>query len=66
MRWEKKAKKYYALLADAQNRRNTERKIPWQACEPEKRLEAEGHTVIQKRKSKNFIVKDFEKALLNI
>jgi hypothetical protein len=31
-----------------------------------KRLEAEGHTIIRKGKSKNFIVKDFEKALVNI
>lgn len=31
-----------------------------------KRLEAKGHTVIQKGKSKNFIVKDFEKSLVDI
>lgn len=31
-----------------------------------KRLEAEGHTVIPKGRSKNFMVKDFEKKLINI
>jgi predicted nucleotide-binding protein (sugar kinase/HSP70/actin superfamily) len=31
-----------------------------------KRLEAEGHTVIQKGRSKHFMVKDFEKSLVNI
>lgn len=31
-----------------------------------KRLEAEGHTVIQKGRSKHFIIKDFEKSLVNI
>ena len=31
-----------------------------------KRLEAEGYTVIQKGRSKHFMVKDFEKSLVNI
>lgn len=31
-----------------------------------KRLEAEGHTVIPKGRSKHFMVKDFEKSLVNI
>jgi alkylated DNA nucleotide flippase Atl1 len=31
-----------------------------------KRLEAEGHTIIQKGKGKNFLVKDFEKSLVDI
>jgi hypothetical protein len=31
-----------------------------------KRLEDEGHTIIQKGKGKNFLVKDFEKSLVNI
>jgi hypothetical protein len=31
-----------------------------------KKLEAEGHTVIRKDKSKNFMVADFEKALIDI
>ncbi len=31
-----------------------------------KRLEAEGHTVIQKGRSKHFLVKDFEKLLVNV
>jgi hypothetical protein len=31
-----------------------------------KRLEAEGHAVIQKGRSKNFVVKDYEKALADI
>ena len=31
-----------------------------------KRLEAEGHTVIQKGRSKHFMVEDFEKSLVDI
>ena len=31
-----------------------------------KRLEAEGHTIVRKGKSKNFMVKDFEKSLVDI
>lgn len=31
-----------------------------------KRLEAEGNTIIQKGKSKHFMVKDFEKSLVNL
>ncbi|MFC1675687.1 hypothetical protein ACFL3G_01330 [Planctomycetota bacterium] len=31
-----------------------------------KRLKAEGHTVIQKGRSKHFMVKDFEKSLVNV
>jgi len=31
-----------------------------------KRLEAEGHTVIQKGRSKHFMVEDFGKSLVNI
>ena len=31
-----------------------------------KRLKAEGHTVIQKRRSKHFMVENFEKALANV
>jgi hypothetical protein len=31
-----------------------------------KRLEAEGHTVIQKGRSKHFMVRDFEKSLIKL
>jgi hypothetical protein len=38
-------------------------KYPGGLANLKKRLEAEGHTVIQKGKSKHFMVKDFEKAV---
>ena len=41
-------------------------KYPGGLTNLKKRLEAEGHTIIRKGKSKNFMVKDFEKALVNI
>ena len=41
-------------------------KYPGGLANLKKRLETEGHTIIRKGKSKNFIVKDFEKAMVNI
>ncbi len=40
-------------------------KYPGGLANLKKRLEAEGHTIIQKGKSKNFMVKDFEKTLVD-
>ena len=40
-------------------------KYPGGIANLKKRLEAEGHTVIQKGKSKHLMVKDFEKSLVN-
>jgi alkylated DNA nucleotide flippase Atl1 len=41
-------------------------KYPGGLANLKKRLEAEGHTIIQKGKSKNFMVENFEKALVEI
>jgi len=41
-------------------------KYPGGLANLKKRLEAEGHTVIRKGKSKHFMVKDFEKSLVGI
>ena len=41
-------------------------KYPGGIANLKKRLEAEGHTIIQKGKSKYFMVRDFEKSLINI
>ena len=41
-------------------------KYPGGIVNLKKRLEAEGHTTIQKGKSKYFMVRDFEKSLINI
>jgi len=41
-------------------------KYPGGLINLKKRLQAEGHTIIQKGKSKNFMVKDFEKFLIKI
>ena len=41
-------------------------KYPGGLTNLKKRLKAEGHTVIQKGRSKHFMVKDFEKSLVNI
>ena len=40
-------------------------KYPGGLANLKKRLKAEGHTVIQKGRSKHFMVKDFEKVLVN-
>ena len=41
-------------------------KYPGGIVNLKKRLEAEGHAIIQKGKSKYFMVRDFEKSLINI
>jgi len=41
-------------------------KYPGGLANLKKRLEAEGHTIIQKGRSKHFMVKDYEKLLINI
>jgi alkylated DNA nucleotide flippase Atl1 len=41
-------------------------KFPGGLANLKKRLKAEGHTIIQKGRSKYFIVKDFEKSLVSI
>ncbi len=41
-------------------------KYPGGLANLKKRLEAEGHTIIRKGKGKNFMVKDFEKVLVDI
>ena len=41
-------------------------KYPGGIVNLKKRLEAEGHTIIQKGRSKYFMVRDFEKSLINI
>ena len=41
-------------------------KYPGGLANLKKRLEAEGHTIIPKGRSKHFMVKDYEKSLMNI
>jgi hypothetical protein len=41
-------------------------KHPGGVANLKKRLKAEGHKVIQKGRSKHFMVKDFEKSVVNI
>jgi hypothetical protein len=41
-------------------------KYPGGLANLKKRLEAEGHTVIQKGKSKHFMVEDFKKSLIKV
>jgi hypothetical protein len=56
------ARRNYSLLANTKNRRNTKRKYPGGAETQKLVLEQEGKIVI--RKGKNYLVKDYLKAVI--